>query len=73
MQQGWEPLCAFLDVPVPDEPFPRVNDADDFVRVHASIWYLALGKMVLKVSAAAVPVVAVGWAYWTGWVPGRAA
>lgn len=23
---GWEPLCAFLDVPVPDEPFPRAND-----------------------------------------------
>lgn len=26
--QGWEPLCAFLDVPVPDEPFPRANDRD---------------------------------------------
>jgi hypothetical protein len=24
---GWEPLCAFLGVPVPDEPFPHVNDA----------------------------------------------
>jgi hypothetical protein len=23
---GWEPLCDFLGVPVPDEPFPRVND-----------------------------------------------
>lgn len=23
---GWEPLCGFLDVPVPDRPFPRVND-----------------------------------------------
>ncbi|MFV0260568.1 MAG: sulfotransferase family protein [Acidimicrobiales bacterium] len=22
---GWEPLCAFLDVPVPTEPFPRAN------------------------------------------------
>ncbi|KAI1246930.1 hypothetical protein MGN70_010815 [Eutypa lata] len=26
--QGWEPLCAFLDLPVPDEPFPRANDSD---------------------------------------------
>lgn len=25
--EGWEPLCAFLGVPVPDEPFPHVNDA----------------------------------------------
>ncbi|HEU5024391.1 MAG TPA: sulfotransferase [Spirillospora sp.] len=23
---GWEPLCAFLGVPVPDEPYPRSND-----------------------------------------------
>lgn len=22
---GWEPLCQFLDVPIPDEPFPHVN------------------------------------------------
>ncbi len=24
---GWEPLCRFLDVPVPDEPYPHLNDA----------------------------------------------
>lgn len=24
--QGWEPLCAFLGVPVPNQPFPRRND-----------------------------------------------
>jgi hypothetical protein len=24
--QGWEPLCAFLGVPVPQRPFPRLND-----------------------------------------------
>jgi hypothetical protein len=28
--QGWEPLCAFLGVPVPDEPFPNVNDTAQF-------------------------------------------
>jgi len=27
---GWEPLCEFLDVPVPDEPFPHVNDTQAF-------------------------------------------
>ena len=31
VKEGWEPLCAFLDVPVPeDEPFPRVNEAATF-------------------------------------------
>jgi hypothetical protein len=28
--QGWEPLCAFLDVPVPDQPFPRRNDPAEY-------------------------------------------
>lgn len=27
---GWEPLCAFLGVPVPDAPFPNVNDREQF-------------------------------------------
>ncbi|MEU8244800.1 sulfotransferase [Nonomuraea sp. NPDC048916] len=29
---GWEPLCEFLGTPVPDEPFPQVNDAAEFSR-----------------------------------------
>jgi hypothetical protein len=27
---GWEPLCRFLDVEVPDEPMPKVNSTDEF-------------------------------------------
>jgi hypothetical protein len=27
---GWGPLCAALGVPVPSEPFPRVNTTDEF-------------------------------------------
>ena len=28
---GWEPLCAFLNVPLPaDHPFPQLNDRADF-------------------------------------------
>ncbi len=26
VREGWEPLCRFLEVPVPTDPFPRVND-----------------------------------------------
>jgi hypothetical protein len=33
VKDGWQPLCAFLGVPVPvGEPFPRLNDAVDFSR-----------------------------------------
>ena len=28
--QGWEPLCHFLNVPVPDEPFPHLNPMSSF-------------------------------------------
>jgi len=28
--QGWEPLCQFLGVPVPEEPFPRTNSREEF-------------------------------------------
>jgi hypothetical protein len=28
--QGWAPLCAFLGVPVPAMPFPRVNSTKEF-------------------------------------------
>lgn len=27
---GWDPLCEFVGVPIPDTPFPRVNNRDDF-------------------------------------------
>lgn len=27
---GWAPLCEFLEVPVPDEPYPRVNTTEEF-------------------------------------------
>lgn len=31
VKEGWEPLCRFLDVPVPaDKPFPHVNDTEAF-------------------------------------------
>jgi len=27
---GWQPLCAFLQVAVPEQPFPRLNDTQAF-------------------------------------------
>jgi len=29
--QGWDPLCAFLGVPVPEAPMPKVNSTEEFV------------------------------------------
>lgn len=30
VKEGWAPLCAFLDVPVPEGAFPRTNDRAEF-------------------------------------------
>lgn len=30
LAQGWEPLCRFLGVPVPDGPMPKVNTTEEF-------------------------------------------
>lgn len=30
VKQGWGPLCKFLEVSVPETPFPRVNEREGF-------------------------------------------
>ena len=43
IKTGWEPLCSFLNVPVPATPFPKSNVRDEFkVRVAA----ISSGKRV---------------------------
>ena len=42
---GWEPLCAFLEVGVPNAPYPRLNESAKikrFVRVLKLLNYLPL-------------------------------
>ena len=36
--EGWEPLCRFLCVPVPEMPFPRANSTEEF-------WKMVKGEM----------------------------
>jgi len=33
VKQGWEPLCAFVNKPVPNEPFPHVNSREETARL----------------------------------------
>jgi len=43
VKSGWEPLCNFLNVPIPSEPFPRSNTREQFRKNVAKI---AAGKPV---------------------------
>jgi Sulfotransferase domain len=31
VKEGWGPLCDFLELPVPQEPFPHINDRTEFL------------------------------------------
>lgn len=37
VSEGWEPLCAFLDIPVPDTEFPRINSRDETKEILANL------------------------------------
>ena len=32
VKDGWEPLCNFLELPIPEEPFPNSNDSEKMKR-----------------------------------------
>ena len=34
---GWEPLCTFLNIPVPDTEFPRINSRDETKEMLANL------------------------------------
>lgn len=34
--QGWEPLCAFLGVDIPETPMPKVNSTEEFQAARAA-------------------------------------
>jgi hypothetical protein len=51
VKEGWGPLCKFLDLPVPNEPFPRVNDVAEMKSRFAMIrnvgWAIVIGTPVV--------------------------
>ena len=46
VKEGWVPLCEFLGVAEPEEPFPRLNDAAQ----------MRLGMRVVRIFDTALPV-----------------
>lgn len=35
VKEGWEPLCKFLGKPIPDQPFPNLNDTKEMKKIVA--------------------------------------
>ncbi|KAM3535673.1 hypothetical protein MY4038_001152 [Beauveria bassiana] len=59
LEQGWEPLCKFLDVPVPDAPFPHINERSEVLEfrngtIEAVLTCLAIRLGLFTLGAAAL-------------------
>jgi hypothetical protein len=55
VKAGWEPLCEFLGVEVPDEPFPRTNDTAQMRRRLQGVKAISIGvpvTLIILVGAA---------------------
>jgi hypothetical protein len=62
VRDGWRPLCAFLDRPVPDVPFPHLNTTRVMAQTQRrfALRRVLLPAVAAAVVAAAVVIVAVG-------------
>lgn len=62
---GWEPLCEFLGVPVPDQPFPRANDSAALQQTAQSI-LLRVAQVWVGILGTAGVVGYLGFRVWRG-------
>ena len=59
VDQGWEPLCKFLGIPIPATPFPNVNDR---AQVKAAIRGVMRGAYLMLGAGAAILGTGIYWA-----------
>lgn len=57
VDQGWGPLCAFLDLPAPQSPFPHVNDRAE---IQATIGLISLAAYGV-IGAGVLGLAGLGW------------
>lgn len=60
---GWGPLCEFLGKPIPDTPFPHLNEQAWFDEKTSLILKMGMTKLLYKVGLALVPVLVAGAAW----------
>lgn len=65
VEDGWEPLCQFLDKPVPDDPFPAGNSVTDFQDFKTRIQDPRLRKAERNMMLTAVVTLGLSLAFFT--------
>ncbi|KAN0110093.1 hypothetical protein V8E51_006480 [Hyaloscypha variabilis] len=58
VKDGWEPLCKILNAPVPDDPFPRINEKaamkelnEAMMKVVYARWGMIMGGVLVAVGS----------------------
>jgi hypothetical protein len=66
-KDGWEPLCQFLGQDVPNEAYPRTNDAAATVKMFGIVFYIRVIILLLTPLVKASMVGIALWAVWLGY------
>lgn len=59
-QDGWEPLCKFLDKPAPSTPFPKANDKEIFRKKSATVVRSTFARFARKLTLYSAGFAALG-------------
>lgn len=62
--EGWERLCDFLELPIPEEPFPHDNSKGQFMERRRERWNHALQCMLVRVVPATLVAASIVVAAW---------
>lgn len=72
ISEGWEPLCRFLEVPMPNEPFPNLNERGAMQAIYfgmmafgAFTWTMYLGGVAAAAYVATNPNVLMTAGRWS--------
>ncbi|KAI0844020.1 P-loop containing nucleoside triphosphate hydrolase protein [Daldinia vernicosa] len=60
---GWDEICPYLGVPVPDEEWPSLNTPEEFGEVVAPKFKAAFMKGIIGTTSIIAPIIAVGLWY----------
>ncbi|XRM36999.1 hypothetical protein ABZX51_000491 [Aspergillus tubingensis] len=67
---GWEEICPFLDVPIPEEKYPRGNEPDKFHKIIEDYLEPKLKAAMINLGTFVVTVAGIGgylgWKYYRG-------
>jgi hypothetical protein len=56
VKEGWKPLCTFLDLPIPDIPFPHINDTNSMKKIMKEMSFQGYALLATGVALVAVMV-----------------